>query len=129
MRAVLTLSAGLFLGLGPAADPPSGHTEWEAYAAAISPDGKLLASAGADKQILIWDLATGKLRHQLKDQPVRVSALAFSPDGATLVSGSGDKLVKLWDTATGRLKQSLDGHGDCVCALVFSADGKLLASG
>jgi len=107
----------------------AGHTEWEAYAAARSSDGKLLASAGADRQILVWDLATGKLRHRLKDQPVRVSALAFSPDGATLASGSGDKLVKLWDTATGRLRRSLEGHGDCVCALAFSPDGTLVASG
>src|SRR5262249_28981038 len=102
----------------------AGHTEWEAYAAALSPEGRLLASAGADRQILIWDLTTGELRHQLKDQPVRVSALAFSPDGATLASGSGDRLVKLWDTATGRLKQSLAGHGDCVCTLAFSTDGR-----
>src|SRR5262245_32713288 len=71
----------------------AGHTEWETYTSALSPDGRLLASTGADRQILIWEVATGKLRHQLKDQPYKVSALAFSPDSATLASGSGDKLV------------------------------------
>src|SRR5437764_12906962 len=34
----------------------AGHTEWAADATAISPDGKLLASAGVDKQILVWDI-------------------------------------------------------------------------
>jgi WD40 repeat protein len=58
----------------------AGHTEWEADATALSPDGKLLASTGTDKQILVWELATGKLRHQLKDQPYRTAALAFSPE-------------------------------------------------
>src|SRR5262245_50660759 len=107
----------------------AGHTEWEAYAAALSPDGRLLASAGADRQILVWDLATGKLRHQMKNQPFKVSALAFSPDSSTLSSGSGDKLVRLWDTATGRLRRSLAGHGGWVCTIAFSPDGKTLASG
>ena len=37
----------------------AGHTEWEADACTFSPDGKLLASTGTDKQILVWDLATG----------------------------------------------------------------------
>jgi len=85
----------------------AGQTEWEAYATAVSRDGKLLASTGADKQILVWEVGTGKLRFQLKDQPTNVAALAFSPDGATLASGGGDRVVKLWDTSTGRLRGSL----------------------
>src|SRR5262249_1869960 len=103
--------------------------EWETYTSALSPDGRLLASTGADRQILIWDLATGKLRHQLKDQPYKVSALAFSPDSATLASGSADKLAWLWDAATGRPRKALAGHGGWVCTIAFSPDGKALASG
>src|SRR5262249_24011334 len=73
----------------------AGHTEWEVDACVISPDGRLLASTGTDKQILIWDFATGALRHRIADLPSRVTALAFSPDSAsspraaTRRSGSG----------------------------------------
>ena len=107
----------------------AGHTEWEADATAFSPDGKLLASTGTDKQILVWDLATGKLRIQLKDQPFRISALAFSPDSGTLASGGGDKLVHLWDTTTGELRRSFAGHRDWIATLAFSPDGKTIVSG
>src|SRR5262249_10252713 len=88
----------------------------------------LLAWTGVDKQTLVWELATGKLRHRLADQPSRVPALAFSPDSATLVSG-GDRTIRLWDVATGRLRTSLKGHRDWVCTLAFAPDGKTIASG
>src|SRR5262249_2856843 len=88
----------------------------------------LLAWTGVDKQTLVWELATGKLRHRLADQPFRVPALAFSPDSATLVSG-GDRTIRLWDVATGRLRSSLKGHRDWVCTLAFAPDGKTIASG
>jgi WD40 repeat protein len=106
----------------------AGHTEWEADATAFSPDGKLLASTGVDKQILVWELATGKLRHQIKDQPYRAAALAFSPDSATLASGGGDKQIHLWDMATGQRRGSLAGHRDWIVAIAFAPNGKTIAS-
>jgi WD40 repeat protein len=107
----------------------AGHTEWETYAVAFSPDGRLFASAGADKQILVWELATGTLRHRIADQTSPVTALTFSPDGALLAGGGADKTIRLWDSATGRLRRSLEGHRDWVCTLAFSPDGKTIAGG
>ena len=107
----------------------AGQTEWEADATAISPDGKLLASTATDRQVLVWEVATGELRLRLKDQPNRISALAYSPDGSLLAGGGGDKSVRLWDRATGQLRRSLVGHGDWVCTLAFSPDGRKIATG
>ncbi len=106
-----------------------GHTEWEAYATALSLDGKLLASTGTDKQILVWELPSGKLRLQLATPDFVVSALAFSPDSATLASGGGDKRIHLWDAATGQLRRSLTGHRAWIAELEFSPDGQTLLSG
>jgi WD40 repeat protein len=106
----------------------SGHTEWEADACTFSPDGTLVASTGTDKQILVWDVATGAIRHRLAGQPYRVTTLAFSPDGVTLACG-GNKSVGLWDMRAGRLRQTLTGHRDWVCTVAFSPDGATIASG
>jgi WD40 repeat protein len=115
------------VGTGKRLKTLAGHTEWEADACTFSPDGKLLASTGVDKQILVWDIATGALRHRLADQPYRVTTLAFSPDSATLACGG--KTVRLWDMGTGQLRRTLAGHRDWVCTVAFSPDGTTIAGG
>jgi WD40 repeat protein len=63
---------------------------------AISPDGKQLLSAGADKTIRLWDVERGREIRQLAYPENDVTALALSPDGKIAVA-SGN-IVQLWDT-------------------------------
>jgi RNA polymerase sigma factor (sigma-70 family) len=55
-------------------------------------------SPGCDKQVRLWEVATGKRRAVLQGHRGSVYALAYSPDGRTLASGSGDATALLWDT-------------------------------
>ena len=88
-----------------------GHTD-EVFAAAFHPDGSRLATAGRDRAVWLWDLATGEEVARLPGHTSYVWSLAFSPDGNTLASGSGDFTVRLWDTAP--LKTRYQAHREAL---------------
>jgi WD40 repeat protein/tRNA A-37 threonylcarbamoyl transferase component Bud32 len=98
------------------------------YAVRLSPSGKLLASAGADHSVCIWELESGKLLHTLGGHAKSVYALAFHPDGKRLASASADHTVRLWDVSTGKPGDTLRGHDHAVLTLVYSPDGSALVS-
>jgi WD40 repeat protein len=104
-----------------------GHTD-RVYCVAFSPDGRLLASAGQDGTVKMWDVATSQEVRTLTGHTGVVSGVAFSPDGK-LASAGQDRTVRLWDAETGRQIRTLQGHTSSVLAVAFSPDGRQLASG
>jgi WD40 repeat protein/class 3 adenylate cyclase len=108
----------------------------ETYSVAFSPDGRLLATAGDDAVVTLWDrpsLRDGAPTRQpiarLEGHKDQIQSVAFSPDGKTIASGSMDRTIRLWDVAARRATAILTGHTNTVSAVAFAPDGRILASG
>jgi WD40 repeat protein len=72
------------------------HTD-SIYALAISPNGKYIASAGADKLARIWDADTLQSIGTLEGHTDYVLAASFSPNSKRIATTSADHSVKIWD--------------------------------
>jgi WD40 repeat protein/DNA-binding SARP family transcriptional activator len=108
------------------------HQSRDINGIAFSPDGKLLATAGNDGSMVLWDLA----RRAPIGRPLRpgggytVTAVAFSRDGRTLATGVDDGKVVLTRVPDGKLLYELTGTGGVypTSAVAFAPDGKTLAA-
>jgi WD40 repeat protein len=63
---------------------------------AFNPDGSVLASAGGDQTVRLWDVSSGNLLASLTGHEDAVTSIAFSPDGTLLASGGLDGRLLLW---------------------------------
>ncbi len=100
----------------------------EILALAVAPDGNLLATAGADHAVLLWDLGRGRAVRRWTGHRGPVLAVAFAPDGRTLASGGQDQTIRLWPAAGKGPGRAFRGHAGPVVALAFAPDGRSLAS-
>jgi eukaryotic-like serine/threonine-protein kinase len=95
---------------------------------AFRPDGKVLATAGLDQMIRIWDLQKREVTAVLRAQEGEsLIGLTFSPDGRRLVS-MGGRATKLLSLDTPQEATVLGGPGEGLEALAFSPDGERLAA-
>jgi WD40 repeat protein len=96
-------------------------------AVAASRDGTLLAGGSESKQVLLWEVATGKELRRLPHDYNLVS-IAFNPDGRTLATLDQDLSPILWEVQTGKQLFTLPARTRSI-GLAFSHDGKSLHVG
>jgi WD40 repeat protein len=95
---------------------------------AFSPDGTHLAAGGFDNVLWVYEVATGKVVHQLVPGMGFINGLAWSPDGTAIATVGQDKAVHLWDLKNGRERDTLEGHPERLLSVAFAPDGKWLVS-
>ena len=99
---------------------------------ALSPNGKILASAGDDGMIRLWDTSGNPIGQPIDPLPnglkTRLYSVAFSPDGKTIVSGDEEGTIRLWNIS-GKLIKGFKGHQGSVSSIRFSPDGLTIVSG
>jgi len=100
----------------------------EVRAAALSPDGRMLALQSADRSIVVKEVETGRVLHQLamalSSQTGRTTGFEFSRDNRFLATADSENLVRLWDLQSGQAAKTFRGT-----AVDFGNDGKTLVVG
>jgi WD40 repeat protein len=105
-----------------------GHTH-HVMGVGWTPDGKRLASCGADNVVKIWDFEKGEKIRDIQGHQKQVTALAFVGKSPQFLTGSGDTTVRMWNADNGGSLRNFPGAPDYVYAVSASADGEVVASG
>ena len=114
-------------------DPEHGHrflkhADGRLTRMALSPDGRLLATASSDGRVALRDPATLDLHRRFEAARDTLWSLAFSPGGERLATAAADGSVSVWEITEGRRLARLSGHAGGATDVTFLADGSSLVS-
>ena len=113
------------------------------YDLSFSPEGDIIAIAGKDDTLYLWNYIIGNHKTIKVNTPILITnprqsgktftspdvfSVSFSPDGKTLVTGHEDSTLRVWDASTGQQTAILIGHLSHVESVHFSPDGHTIAS-
>ncbi|TRY81655.1 hypothetical protein DNTS_025980, partial [Danionella cerebrum] len=107
-------------------------------ALAYAKDKELVASAGLDRQIFLWDVNTltaltasnnTVTTSSMSGNKDSIYSLAMNQTGTVIISGSTEKVLRVWDPRTCAKLLKLKGHTDNVKSLLLNRDGTQCLSG
>ncbi|KAB5564891.1 hypothetical protein DKX38_004945 [Salix brachista] len=86
----------------------------------FSTDGKLLASAGHDKKVVLWNMETLQTECSQDEHTQIITDVRFRPNSTQLATSSFDSNLRLWDAAAPRYSmKTYTGHTSHVMSLDF----------
>lgn len=91
-------------------------------------DGQMLAAAGDDHHVRVWQLGEGTLLHRLDGHNDWVRTVDYSPDGTTLASAGNDRRIVVWNAETGAQIDDFARHPQAIAAIRYSHSSTMLAA-
>ena len=98
------------------------------FAADISDDNQLIAMAGPQKIVRVFETLTGILKYEQKKHTDWIYAVRFSPDGLLLATADRASGLVVWESQSGRLFQDLAGHKGEIRSIAWRPDSQALVS-
>ena len=96
--------------------------------AALSSAGDLIAVGTKDREVWLWDAATGTPLWHRSGHVNMLQDITFLPNENRVVSGDYHGQIIVWDVETGAVALSLRGHESGIRAVAVAPDGSWLAS-
>lgn len=108
-------------------DLPDAHSD-TLFGLDFSPNGKYIASCGADKFVRVFEVATGKQVRSFEGHTHHVLGVAWQADGKVLASCGADSVIKVWNLETGEQQRTIAGFGKEVTSINFQGVTPMLVS-
>jgi len=97
---------------------PQAHDD-AIYAARFSPDGKRIASGGADKYLRTFDISTSQQLRRFEGHTSYVLGVAWKRDGQVIATSGADNTIKVWDAETGDQQRTIENFGRHVTSVQY----------
>jgi WD40 repeat protein len=88
----------------------------------------IIASAGDDSVINLWELNSGIKKFSLSGHLWNIFSVAFDSTCRRIVSGSLDETIRIWNLSSGRPDIIVGAHADGVRHVRFSPDDTMVVS-
>lgn len=106
---------------------PQAHDD-VVHSARISPDGRRIASGGADKYMRTFEIATGQVLRRFEGHTNYVLGVAWKSDGQTLATSSADNTIKVWDAETADQRLTVPNMTRHITAIRFVGSSDIVVS-